>query len=575
MSDFTNKGIARILKQLAVLLEINGENKYKARAYRNASRRIMDLDEDISDYVSSENLQDIDGIGEGIAETIKDTFKNGFCPPLEELKSALPSGLLELLELPGLGPSSAHQLFEELKIEDIEGLRKALKAGKIRNLKGFGARREEKLLSSVENYEKYRNVILLSDAQSQAEEILIGFQSKDDLECREIKIAGSTRRWESLIEKIDFIVVTGESGQFFELIAGMEFIDKILNQTEDKITAVSESGVEINFWIVKEEHFPGALIYHTGIEEHFNKLREIAAEKDYQLNKYGLMQDSELLAIESEEEIYGKLGLPYIIPELREDRGEIEAALSGNLPDSIGLTDIRGDLHIHSRLSDGAHAIEEMVLTAREKGYEYMAVTDHSRSLKIAHGLSLAQLKAEGKLIDELQEKYGDIKILKGIEVDILSDGRLDYEDEILSELDLVIASIHTGFRQSIEQITARITRAMQNPHVDIIAHPQGRLLGRRKSYQVDLEKIIKKAAATGTCLEINASPFRLDLDDINVREAAREGVKIVINTDAHHSDELNDMKLGVSVAQRGWLEKDDVLNTMSYKQLCDYLGSG
>lgn len=570
MSELTNKEIAGMLRELAGLLEINGENRYRVRAYYNASRKIMESSEDLKKLAKEGRLKEIPGIGEGIAATIREIFENGYCPPLEEIKGELPTGVLELIQIPGLGPKRAHQLFYELGIQDVADFKRALEQGRIRKLKGFGPKTEENLLKALQEYERYREAILLFQALNYSEEILNYLRKGKDV----IRVArsGSLRRQKELIGDLDILVASKNNKGVMEYFTAWPGVQEVLLQGESKTSIITDEQVQVDLRVVSEEEFPAALQYFTGSKEHNLRLRERAKKFGLKLNEYGLFEGEKRLKLEREADIYQALELDYIIPELREDRGEIAAAARGNLPESVSLEDIRGDLHMHSRFSDGAHTIEEMVEAARARGYQYLAITDHSQSLRVAHGMTPETLEEEMKEIDRLQEKYDDITILKGIEVDIDYDGSLDYSDEVLSRLDLVIASIHTGFNQDREQITTRIIKAMENPYVNIIAHPQGRILKRRRAYDLDLERIIKKAAETGTCLEINASPYRLDLDDLSVKRAREEGVKIAINTDSHHINEFADMALGVAVARRGWLEKDDIINTMEIDELLKYL---
>ncbi len=575
MGEVTNKEIARILQELADLMEINGENRYKIRAYNNAGRKIMSIADDIDKLVKEDRLQEIRGIGKGIAATIKEISQYGYSHRLEELKTELPAGVLELVKIPGLGPKRAHKLFYNLGINDIDGFKKALQKHKVRNLAGFGPKTEEKLLNALKNYEQYRGIIFISEARKYAEKIIEYMRKEKDID--KIEVTGSTRRMKETIGDIDILIASDKPDRVNEIINSFDNIKEIIAQGKTKTSIRIETGLQVDFRIVKNEQFPAALQYFTGSKEHNVVLRQMAKKQGYKLSEYGLFKEGNVKSKElnSEKEIYNILGMKYIIPELRENRGEIEAACNDRLPHSVNLSDIKGDLHMHTRFSDGAYTIEDMVQAARARNYSYIAITDHSQSLRVAHGMKVTELKKQMAKIDKIQSGYNDINIIKGIEVDILADGSLDYNDELLSSLELVIASIHTAFNQSEEKITDRIIKAMQNPNVDIIAHPQGRILGRRKAYRVNMEKVINIAAKTNTCLEINASPYRLDLDDNMVKKAGEKGVKIAINTDAHHIDEFDDMPLGVGVARRGWLEKGDIINTLTYDKLMNYLRGG
>lgn len=566
MYELTNKEVAKMLSEYADLMKIKGENRYKIRAYTNAARKITDISQELRELVAEDNLQEIKGIGKGIATTIREIFKEGYCSPLEELKTELPSGVLELIKIPGLGPVRAHDLFYKLGIKDVEQLKEALAAGKVRKIKGFGVKTEEKLRNSLADYERYQGVIFIGEALLQSEKIIQFLREGTDI-INNIAVIGDIRRKKEVMKTIDILIASNNPEEVKNYIDESSFISKIVEKDTDFISITTEEGLKVIFRIVSETEFPVSLQYFTGSAEHNDTLRKLAVKNGYQLKQDGLYKDEQRIKIREEKEIYKKLGLNFIIPELRENRGEIKAARNGVLPESIKLSDIKGDLHMHSRYSDGAHSIEALVKAACKKDYNYIAITDHSQSLQVAHGLSPETLLEEGKEIDKLQEKY-NLKIFKGIEVDILTDGKLDYSDEVLSKLDLVIASIHIGLNQSKEKITTRIIKALKNPYVNILGHPQGRILGRRSSYSVDMDRVIETAVQTNTCLEINASPYRLDLDDVMVKKAREAGVKIVINTDAHHIEELEDMVLGIGVARRGWLEKDDVLNTMNVEQL-------
>lgn len=580
MYKFNNKEVSKILDELAKLLEIKGENKFKVRAYQNISRKITTLNEDIAKLVEEGRLQEVQGIGEGIASEINEIFKIGFSPTLEELKTELPAGVLEMTKIPGLGPKRAHKLFYELEISDISDLKKSLKNGEIKKIKGFGKKTEEKLLKSLNEYKKYKDLILIDEAEKKAEEIINEINKNQKYEIIEgFILAGSVRRKKELIGDIDVLVLTNFPDDAEELITNQTFTDEVIDRGSKKLSIFTGEKIRIDFRFISPENKAPALQYFTGSKEHNVKLRKIAKDKNYKLNEYGLFKIKEngefnRINVNTEKQLYSKLELDYIIPELREDRGEIEAALNSNLPNVLEKEDIKGDLHIHTKYSDGAYSMEKIIDKSKKIGYEYIAFTDHSKSLQVAHGMSEEKIKEQRKNIKELRNKYSKINILQGIEVDILKDGILDYNNEVLKEFDLVIASIHTGFNQNKEKITNRIVKAMKNPFVDIIAHPQGRLLAKRKAYKVDMEKVIATAKSTYTCLEINASPDRLDLDDKLARKAAKAGVKLVINTDAHHLKQLQNIELGINVARRAWLEKSDVLNTKNYKQLIDFLNS-
>ncbi len=566
MSGLSNKEVAGILKEIAVLMELNGENIYKIRAYQNAARNLTSLQEELALLIEEDRLEEVKGIGKGIASTIKEIHAKGFSPLLEELKSNTPEGLLELIKIPGLGPATAHLLHRELGINNPADLKKALVEGRVGKIKGFGPKREERLLAGLQDYERYIQVQLLYDALLKAEEIK-GYLEKFR-ELKRVETTGRLRRAEELVQEIDLLAVTDSASGLRDFFLQLPFVEEVRDEGERKISIVTEDSFQVNLFVANDEEYPIALNHYTGSREHVSRLARLAADSGYRLTETGLFKEGERIVLQDEADLYAILGLPYIIPELREGQGELEAAADGRLPESVALSDIKGDLHLHSHYSDGAHSIRELVEEARRRGYQYIAITDHSRSLKVAGGLSIEALLRQIEEIEALQEEYDDIRIFKGIEVDIDAEGNLDYPDEILARLDLVIASIHTGFNQSKEEITRRIIRAMENPHVNIIGHPTGRQLKRREAYPVDLDELIRAAGATGTWLELNSSPYRLDLDALNCRKAKEKGVKVVINTDAHYLEQFNYMLLGVLTARRGWLESPDVINTLELEEL-------
>ncbi|MFN2364451.1 MAG: DNA polymerase/3'-5' exonuclease PolX, partial [Halarsenatibacteraceae bacterium] len=538
-----------MLNELADLMEIKGDNPFRIRAYQNAARAITGQSDKLIDMVKEDRLQEIKGVGEGLAGIITEIFETGSSSQLEELKRELPAGISELLNIPGLGPKRAHQLYYELEINNLDDLKMALKENQVQTLKGFGPKTENKLLDALLEYENYQGLMTIGRADKIAERLEEYFKESADL-WDELSFAGSLRRRKELVKDIDIILVPAADKleELKEYIKNFSEVEKVESAGDTKTTLQLENGIKVDFRLIEMDSFPFARQHFTGSKEHNVVIRRIAKEAGYISNEYGLFDretDQKVTGINSEVDIYEFLGLSYIIPELREDKGEIEAARENNLPESVNLEDIKGELHLHTKYSDGACSIEEMVAGAIARGYQYMAITDHSEALRIASGLTAEDLKEQAEEIAEVQKKYPDFKILSGIEVDILSDNSLDFNDEVLAKLDLVIGSIHSGFTQSEAEINQRIITAMENPNVDIIAHPRGRLLGRREAYPVDMDKIIKEAARTGTALEINASPSRLDLDDHYARKAKEAGVKLAINTDAHHTRELKDMELG------------------------------
>jgi len=569
MHSFSNKEISEMLSEYTDLMKITGENKYRVRAYDNASRIVSDRTIDLEKMVKEDRLKEIKGIGEGIAGTIKDIYEKGYCEPLEDLRKELPPGFEELLNIPGLGPKTAGKFLEELEISNIEDLKKALQAKKIRELKGMGAKTEENLLEALEEYEEYTSFINLDKALTTSEKLIKELKDKSD-EISEIETAGSTRRKKIKIGDLDILmsVKDKKDHNLLETIKNLSPIKDILLEGDTKISGRTEDGLQVDFRIVNEDEYPAALLYFTGSKYHNVRLRQIAKDKGYKLNEYGVFEGEERLAADSEQEIYKLLDLKYMEPEIREDQGEIEASQNDELPELITLDDIKADFHVHSNYSDGAMTIREMIDAAKKRGYHAVAFTDHSQSLNIANGLSVERVKKQWQEIEEIRKDYPDFLILKGIEVDIKKDGSLDYSDEILSGFDLVIASVHANFNLSADQMTERIIKAIESPYVDILGHPTGRMLGQRQPFEFDFDKVLKAAKENDVALEINASPSRFDLNDTMARDALREGVKIIINTDSHHSDQYEYMKYGICIARRAWAEKQDIINTYSIKEI-------
>ena len=568
-----NFQVSFIFYDIADMLEIKGENFFKIRAYRRAAHAVENLTEEIDIVAKQSRLREIDGIGEALAAKIEEIISTGTCDYYEELKQIVPRGLVDMLKIPGLGGKKIKVIYDGLGITSISELEKAAKAQKLRNLPGIGVKTEKAIQKSIQTYRGHSKKILLATALPIAERLVSILSNMQEVE--HIAIAGSLRRKKEMVKDIDILVGTTSQEVVMEDFLKFPGISKVLAKGPTKVSVILDMGLQMDLRAVESRSFYSALQHFTGSKEHNTKLRSLAIKKGYKLNEYGVFSkddEEETFYPKSEADLYEKLGMPYIIPELREDRGEIEAALDRRLPKVVNQADICGDLHIHSNYSDGVNDIKTIAMAARDMGYEYIAITDHSKSLKIARGLDERRLFEQIELIKRLNEEIEDINILCGAEVDILSDGKLDFDDDILKELDVVIASIHSGFRQDKETITGRIISACENPYVNIIAHPTGRLLGRREPYAVDIERVLEVAAQTGTVMEINASPDRLDLNDYTVKRAKELGVKIAINTDAHHIDSLSDMTYGTWVARRGWLEKDNIINTLPLDELLKVL---
>ncbi len=574
MGELKNLELSRIFEQIARILKIKGENPFKIRAYEKIALVLENLPIDIETIYRQGGLNDIPGVGEGIAKKIEEFLTTGKLEYYEKLKETIPSGVIELLDISEVGPKTAKLLYEELGVDNIEKLEKAVKGHQIKNLPGMGEKSETNILRGIELYKRRKERVLLGTALPLAEEIVESLRQLK--ETSKISFAGSLRRKKETIGDIDILVTSQKPEKIMKTFISLPQVREILAEGPTKSSVITKDDIHIDVRVVEPISFGAALQYFTGSKAHNVKLRELAIKRSLKINEYGVfdVKTDRRVAGESEEEIYKILDLAFIPPELREDRGEIEAAQEGRLPWLVEYPQIKGDLHLHSKWSDGAHTIRQMAEAAKKRGYKYIAITDHSQSLKFAGGLTEERLKGQIEEIRKLNQELDDFTVLTGIEVDIKSDGSLDFSDEILRKLDVVIAAIHSGFKQESKIITERLVGAMQNRFVSIIAHPTGRLIGYRESYQVDIDKIMDMAAKTGTILEINAYPERLDLNDIYCRMAKDRGVQLAIETDAHSIDGLEFMNLGVDVARRGWLEEKDIINTLPLDKLLKRLKS-
>jgi len=561
-----NLEISRIFRDMASILEIKGENVFRIRAYERAAMNIEGLTEGIDIYVKEDRLREIPGIGQDLAEKIKEFIETGKVGAYEELKKTVPEGLLDLLNIPGVGPKTAKLLYEKLKIKNISDLEEAIRNKKLEGIFGIKEKTIENILKGIEIIRKGKERMPLAEAFSVADEFVSALKKMPTV--NKVSYAGSLRRQKETVRDIDILVASESPRELMDGFVKFEPVNEILAKGETKSSVRTKEGVQVDCRVVEDKSFGAALLYFTGSKSFNIKLRQLAIKEGLKINEYGVFKNDKFICGKTEEEIFKLLGLPYIEPELREDRGEIELAREGKLPDLIELKDIKGDLHAHSDWSDGQNSIEEMTQAARRKGYSYIAVTDHSQSLKVAGGLSTAELKKKKREIDQLNKRLKDFRILYGTEVDIDSEGRIDYNNRVLKEFDVVVAAIHTGFKQSKERITKRLVKACLNKYVHIIAHPTGRLWGARDAYEIDFEELLKVAGETNTQMEINSFPQRLDLNDLNSRRAKETGVRIAINTDAHTTEQLDSMKLGVAVARRGWLTKEDVINALPLEKL-------
>jgi DNA polymerase (family 10) len=569
----SNLGVAESFNEIADLLEIMGQNPFKVRAYRRAAEAIAGLDEPALALLARDPGA-IPGIGESLRAKVEEMESCGRIEYLERLRAEVPSAILALIEVPGIGPKTAWKLYESLGVEDEASLLAAARAQKIRSLPGFGEKTEANIIKAIENMKMTEGRRPLYSVMPIADKIAVVLSEIDGAE--RVGIGGSLRRRRDTVGDIDLIVSTRIPDRILEAFSSMDVFSHITAKGSTKAEAVTDDGIKCELRAVAPESYWTGLHHITGSKAHHVKLRGIAGRHGLKISEYGISRDDtgEMIHVDSEEKLYAILGMEYIPPELREDRGEIEAAIGGTLPRLIDVDTIRGDIHMHTDWSDGLASIEEMAEAARNMGYEYIAITDHSRSLGVAHGLSEERLREHINAVRRADAKIDGIRILSGAEVDILKEGRLDYPDELLARLDVVIASIHSGFQQDRDTITSRIIQAMRNPNVDILAHPTGRLLGRRPGYAVDMEAVIREAADTGTALEINSYPDRLDLRDEHARMARESGVMIAINTDAHSPDELENIKYGVWVGRRAWLEPHNVVNAMDYEELVLWLDS-
>jgi len=558
-----NAEIAAMFDQAAELLEIKGENQFRVRAYRRAARTVEGLPQSVRSLLSAgTDLAELPGIGKDLAGKIADIVQTGHFALLDSLKKKLPGELGEIAALPGLGPKRVKLLYDKLKVRTLNDLRRVVKSGRLHKLRGFGLTIETKLAGALE---KPRVVKRFKLAVAEAEaEALVGFLRNGG----RVVVAGSYRRRRDTVGDLDVLVTAADGTAVGDKLVSYENVADVLAHGPTRTTVVLRSGLQVDVRAVPEQSYGAAMLYFTGSKAHNIALRGLANTHDWKLNEYGLFAGKRRIAGATEVEIYKKLGLAYIPPELREDRGEIAFAKSKNLPILVSASDIRGDLHVHSDWTDGTASIAHMAAGARTCGYEYMALTDHSRRVAMTHGLDPARLARQIHEIDRLNEKLHRFTILKGIEVDILKDGRLDLPDSSLAKLDLVVAAVHSHFDLPRDVQTDRIVRAMENKHVSILAHPTGRLIGEREPYDIDMDRIVLAARDTGCYLEINAEPDRLDLNDIHAHAARSKGVKVAISTDAHSVNAFKYLRFGIDQARRGWLTADDVINTRSLAEL-------
>jgi DNA polymerase (family 10) len=566
-----NSEIAAILEEVADLLELKGV-AFKPNAYRKAARSIRELTEELEEYRKKEDLRAIPGVGEAIAKKVEEILDTGELRYLDELKEELPAGLLQLMEVPDIGPKTAMHLYKELRVTNLHELKAAAEAHQIRDLKGFGERSEERVLQGIALLERRSGRMLLGYAHPIAERMRAYVQERAGL--RLIDLGGSLRRMKETIGDIDLLAGSNDAKKVMDAFASYPDVEEVLERGQTKSVVRLKDGTQVDLRVVEEVEYGAALQYFTGNKEHNVELRSMANDQGMKLNEYGLFRKdtNEIVARENEADIYQALGLQIMPPELREDRGEIEASLRGKLPKLVELKDIRGDFHVHTLASDGSATIEEIAYAAKRKGYEYVGITDHSQSLGVANGLSVERLRGNMDIARNIMERVEGVKVLIGAEVEILEDGKLDYPDDVLEGLDYVIGAVHSKFKMSEEEMTKRLLTAFSNEHMTVLAHPTGRVLEQREPYLFDKEEVFQAAKANKICLELNAYVERLDLSDVDCLKAKEIGVKVAIGTDAHSLPQLDYMLYGVATARRGWLEPGDVLNCLSLPELVDVL---
>jgi DNA polymerase (family 10) len=562
-----NFEIARLFYEMADLLEIKGENLFRVRAYRRAGETLESLGEDVALVAERDELTTLPGIGKDLAGKIQECLRTGRIADLEAMRREVPRGLLTLLEVPGLGPKTARLLHDRLGVDSVEKLEAAARSGEILAVPGIREKTRDNILKGIATWKAGRSRMPVGAALGVAASIVQALKAHGG--ARRIEVAGSTRRARETVGDLDILVTSDRPRKVIDTFVALPSAVDVLAHGDTKASIRHQEGIQVDLRVVEPEAFGAALQYFTGSKEHNVRVRELASRKGLKLSEYGVFDEKSgrRIAGATEEEVYAAVGLPWIPPELRENAGEIEAALKGRLPDLVEAGQIRGDLHAHTDWSDGHHPLEKLVEAAEARGYEYIIVSDHSRSSTVAGGLTPDELREQGRKIRELQKRHA-IRILAGSECDILADGRMDFPDEVLAELDVVLAAVHSRFKQPREEMTARIVKALANPYVTILAHPTGRLIGERDPYDVDLERVFAAAKRHGKAIEINASPQRLDLKDVHARRAAELGVTIAINTDTHYLENLEWMALGVATARRAWIGRRQVLNALPLTKL-------
>ena len=564
-----NADIAAVFEEIADLLEIQGANPFRIRAYRNAARVVGELSQEISRLLEKgEDLTELPGIGDDLAGKIKEIAGSGHCSLLDRLHTELPPAITELLKIPGLGPKRVKTLYHDLDVQTLEQLYRAARDGKIRDLPGFGEKTENNILQAIEVHANQTQRFKLAIAAQYAEALEKFLAATPSV--LKVTVAGSYRRMRETVGDLDILATasTAAASQVVQRFTNYDEVAEILSAGPTRASVILKCGLQVDLRVVKAESYGAALHYFTGSKSHNIAIRRMAQKSGLKINEYGVFRDKTRIAGETEASVYAAVGLSYIPPELRENRGEIAMARAGQLPQLVEQADLRGDLHVHTKATDGHNSLREMAQAALSNGFEYIAITEHSRRLAFAHGLDPLQLAQQCDEIDQLNAELKGITLLKSIEVDILEDGSLDLPDSALARLDMVVGAVHSSFNLSRAKQTERILRAMQHPYFTLLAHPAGRLIQRRAPYDVDMLRIIREARNRGCFLELNAHPERLDLLDTQCQMAKEEGVLISINSDAHSVYDFANLRFGIGQARRGWLEKHDVLNTRSLKEL-------
>lgn len=562
--------ISQMFEEIALMLDLKGENPFKSKAYINAARTLELLEGDIREYVQEDRLDEIKGIGKAIGDKLIEIVNTGKLEYYDELRASLPDGLFEMLIIPGLGPQKVKAIYEKLQVKTIGELEYACIENRLLKLEGFGKKTQENILKGIEHMKKFQGQFLYGEVIQLAAKMKELVQKSGMVD--RCEITGSIRRCKEVVKDIDMIATSSKAPELMKYFTALPYVEEIIAMGETKSTVKLNNGINMDLRVVDDKEYPYVLNHFTGSKEHNTAIRHRAKAMGIKVNEYGLFKGEELITCKDEAEIYETLGLDYISPELRENNGEIEAAENHFLPNLIELKDIKGIFHVHTIYSDGSNSIEEIVHEARKIGLSYIGISDHSRSAFYARGMNRDEIIKQLEEIDKLNEKYNDFKIFKGIESDILPDGTLDYEEELLEKFDFVIASVHSNFNLDKEKMTERLINALKNKHTTIVGHPTGRILLARKEYELDVYAVIDAAAKYNKIIEINSNPHRLDLDWRYLKYAKEKGVKLAINPDAHTLEGLNNFAYGVGIARKGWLESSDIINALPAADLIRYL---